>query len=372
MTRPTRRPVPVDTTDPQRALDGLYAARAGGDVPVLGATSGRHLPDHLDTGDAFAVVTSGTTGTGRAVVRTWASWQASFAPFTDVTGIGAGDVVLVPGPLSSSLFLFGAVHARESGARLLATGRWRPAEAVAALADATAVHLTPSMLRTLLDRAPGALEGRKVVCAGAGLPAATAARTGARVTHYYGAAELSFVAAGTHADDLRPFPGVTVDVRAGEIWARSPYVAAGYLGDAGALRTRDGWATVGDRGRVLPDGRLRVDGRGDQLVLTGGVSVPVADVEAALRPALGGADVVVVGAPHPDLGEVVTAVLEGPDGTLPDRATLRDVASVLDAAHRPRRWLVVPELPRTEAGKVARARVRTRLREGSLPARSLP
>ena len=56
--------------------------------------------------------------------------------------------------------------------------------------------------------------------------------TGATVAHYYGAAELSFVAWGVDRDRLRAFPGVEIDVRDGEIWVRSGYLAEGYL-DAG-------------------------------------------------------------------------------------------------------------------------------------------
>ena len=78
--------------------------------------------------------------------------------------------------------------------------------------------------------------------------------------HYYGAAELSFVAWGAHADDLRPFPGVEVSVREGEVWVRSPYLCTGYDGPPGPLRRDgDGFATVGDRGsmRGRPAGRAR-------------------------------------------------------------------------------------------------------------------
>lgn len=374
--------VPVDVGDPLRTLARFYALRAAGRVPLI--TPPRdvspELPDldgDLVSGaDVFAVSTSGSTGRPRAVVRRWVSWSTSFTAFGEITGIGPDDVVLVPGPLSSSLFLFAAVHAVECGARVLPTGRWQPAVAASALTRATAVYLTPSMLAGLLARAPEELGGRKVVCAGAPLPASMAERAataGAVLTHYYGAAELSLVAVGTHQDDLRPFPGVTVDVRDHEIWVRSPFVAAGYLGATGPLRScGGGWRTVGDRGRLLADGRLRIDGRGERLVLTGGASVVVDDVERALREAVPDTEIVVVGLPRGDLGEVVTAVLEVPDDTRLSRAGLRRLAStLLDPTHRPRQWLVVPELPRTDGGKVARARLRAGLCDGTLAVQTL-
>ncbi|MQA04655.1 MAG: AMP-binding protein [Streptosporangiales bacterium] len=365
--------VGIDPTDATDTLTRLYAVRRSGGVPLVGAADGLTRPPP-DAG--FAVLTSGSTGRPRAVVRSWASWQCSFAPFSAVTGIGAGDVVAVPGPLSASLFLFAAVHALESGARAVLTSRWQPAAGIAAIADATAVHLTPTMLTTVLDRAPTALADTSVVCAGARLTeplAERAAAAGARLTHYYGAAELSFVATGGHEHDLRPFPGVAVEVRAGEIWGRSDYLAAGYLGATGPLRTdADGWATVGDLGRRHPDGRLHVTGRGDQLVVSGGASVPVEDVETALQTVLPGREVVVLGLPHPQLGEVVTAVVVD-DRELPARDELRRrLADLLEPAYRPRRWLAVAELPRTHAGKPARGRLRTDLATGDLVGRPLP
>jgi acyl-CoA synthetase (AMP-forming)/AMP-acid ligase II len=172
---------------------------------------------------------------------------------------------------------------------------------------------------------------------------------GVTVHHYYGAAELSFVAWGGHAEDLHLFPGVEAQTRDGEIWVRSPYVCAGYDGPPGPLR-RDpsGFASVGDRGR-LSDGVLEVDGR-PEAVTSAGATVQVADVERELRAAARG-EVVVLGIPHPRLGAVVAAVLteaaDHPSLTLRSRERL-------DPAARPRVWHLVEQLPRTTAGKLDR------------------
>jgi len=75
-------------------------------------------------GDGDMVVfSSGSTGNPRGIVRRVESWQVSFAPFSDVTGITAKDTVWLPGPLWSSLFLFGALHASAVGAHVLLDGR---------------------------------------------------------------------------------------------------------------------------------------------------------------------------------------------------------------------------------------------------------
>jgi acyl-CoA synthetase (AMP-forming)/AMP-acid ligase II len=291
-------------------------------------------------GRPVALRTSGTTGSPRSVVRTTESWLSSFPTVSRLTGIGASSRVWVPGPLHATMNLFAAVHARVVGAAL-----------VDGPADATHAALTPSTLAALLRRdAP--LEGLTVVVAGDSLARGLHDRArdaGALVHHYYGAAELSFVGWGAHASDLRPFPGVGVEVREGEIWVRSPYLCSGYDGPPGPLRRgRDGFATVGDRG-VLAAGRLTVLGR-QGTVSVGGSTVEPGAVEAVLQPAAEGT-VVVLGVPHDELGRVLAAVLT----SAADHASLRGLARAeLDGAHRPRLWFLVDPLPTTPAGKVDR------------------
>lgn len=253
--------------------------------------------------------------------------------------------VWLPGPLTSTMNLFAAVHASELGARLQS----RPG-------GATHAVLTPAVLaRSLAQDAE--LSGMHVLVAGDRLgrelhDQALLAGAG-RVSHYYGAAELSFVAWGSHALDLRPFPGVDVACRDGLLWVRSPYVCIGYDGPGGSLtRGADGFVTVGDRGR-LDNGFLRVDGRGDQVIVTAGATVLVGDVEVALEEATGHR-VVVVGLPHPDLGQVVCGVVS--DAT--HIAVVRDAArELLEPGQCPRRWFDVAEMPLTDGGKPDRRRL---------------
>jgi acyl-CoA synthetase (AMP-forming)/AMP-acid ligase II len=309
------------------------------------------------TGGSVALATSGTSGPQRSVVRTTDSWVSSFDAVAGLTGLTSASRVWVPGPLTATMNLFAAVHARTLGAALVTDP-----------ISATHAHLTPSGLASLLTRgAP--LAGLTVVVAGDRLTPAVhdrAARAGARVLHYYGAAELSFVAWGAHAGDLRPFPGVTVAVREGEIWVRSPYLCSGYDGPPGPLRLdADGFATVGDRG-VLEDGRLTVHGR-PGTVTVGGSTVETAAVEGWLQSAATGT-VAVVGMPHDDLGEVLAVVLS----TAADHAALRRLArSELDGAHRPRLWWHVEALPTTPAGKVDRLALVSLLSSGGGRARRL-
>ncbi|WP_158548819.1 AMP-binding protein [Blastococcus sp. TF02A-26] len=306
-----------------------------------------------ERGGLLALRTSGTTDRPRVVVRTAASWADSFPHVSALAGIDRSSRVWVPGPLGATMNLFAAVHARSVGAPL-----------VEQPGDATHAHLTPAALTAAL-RDGTDLRDRTLVVAGDRLTRDLAARAraaGATTAHYYGAAELSFVAWGTDEQDLRPFPDVTVDIRDGRIWARSPFLSQGYTEGEGPFTTApDGSATVGDRGR-LADGVLTVTGRGSDAVVTGGATVLVGEVEAALRRATG-SDVLVVGLPHPRLGAVVAAVLTDP-ATLP-RA--REAArTALDPAQRPRRWFALPQLPLTAAGKVDRAAVAELAADGRL------
>ena len=310
------------------------------------ARQGRLAPDDL------VVFTSGSTGRPRGVVRSRGSWAASLQPLSQVSGIGPDDVVWVPGPLTSSLSLYGAFHAAAVGAQCVCV----PAPQVAA--KATAAHLVPTALAAAVESAALLPRLRTVVVAGGVLPDGLrhkADSLGWRVVEYYGAAELSFVGVRDAPGPMLDFPGAQVEVRAGRIWVRSTYLARGYLtpDDAGPL-SRDGdWASVGDLGRRLSSGWV-VAGRGDIAIVTGGHTVLAEEVEAVLSAVEGVRSVAVIGLAHERLGQYVAAVVVA---ERPVRAALvRAVASLAPPA-RPRRWLAAEDLPTTSSGKLARSQV---------------
>lgn len=358
-------------------------------------------PDDL----AWAGFTSGSTGRPRAVVRSRASWTGSYDAVSRIFGITAADVVLVPGPLASSLYGFAALHALAVGATVEVGTRWTPRLLAERAAEADVVHLVPSAVDDLLARLGKGKRLKTMVAGGAALPAGvrSQARTaGVEVIAYYGAAELSFVAVDADGSGLRPFPGVEIDVRAepgsavGEVWVRSPWLSAGYLGGVAGPYRRDsnGWATVGDladaadaadervdaaderadvidraaRALVRP---LRLRGRGDGAIITSGATVVPEDVEAVLTRVPGVAEVVVVGTAHERLGAVVTAVIEHTGSAVPRSILEAAARRGLSPAQRPRRWVVVDTMPRTVAGKPARSAITDRLTSGLLPGRPL-
>ncbi len=298
------------------------------------------------TGRRLSLSTSGTTRPARAVLRTTASWWDSFEALSALTGTTSRSRIWVPGPVTATMNLFALVHASATGAR-----------AVGNPDAATHAHLTPALLARSLDDLPA---GATVVVAGDALPpslASRARRAGLRLHHYYGTAELSFVAWDS-GDGLRAFPGVRMDIRDGEIWACSPYLCDGYLGSPGPLRRDGAWATVGDLGELHED-VLVVSGRGDDVVTTAGATVQVGEVERVLGEV---ARVVVLGVPHPDLGQVLVAVLDDREHLALLRATSR---ADLRPSHRPRRWYAAP-FPLTPAGKVDRDALRALVASGQL------
>lgn len=354
----TRFAALLDQGSPVAVVDPTWPAGPAGSARrqvAAAVADGRLGPRRL------AVFTSGSAGAPAGVLRTHASWRASLGPLTTLLGLTAADVVWTPGPLWSSLSLYGAWHATTVGAGTV-VGDEDPGEA-------TVAHVVPSALGRLLGRHLPRL--RAVVLAGESVEDhhrdACRAR-GWRVAEYYGAAELSFVGWSSDGAGWEPFPGVEVELRDDGLWARSPYLALGPLdpGAAGSWRTEDGWAGVGDQA-VRVHGRYRVTGRGSAAVTTGGHTVVAEHVEQVLRTVPGCSDALVVGRPHPTLGEVVCALVVGPASA----ADLRAVLDRLPPPARPRRWARVAELPRTASGKPDRAAARAGVADGTLPTGAL-
>lgn len=342
-------------TDPVELVVTVLACLAH-DRPVLvGAGAAERLADALPSGTQLALTTSGSTAAAgsapRVVARTSASWLASAAPLADLAGLGGDARVAVTGPLHVSMHLYAVLHAL-----------WLGATATDRLDGASVVHATPTRLARLAD---GPAMPPAAIVAGAALSGALRARVaerGIRLTEYYGAAELSFVLAGSDGA-LAPFPGVEVALRPGaagdELWARSPYLALGVAGD-------DGFATVGDLAERTADGGIRVLGRGDAAITTAGATVPAEQVEARLAAVPGVRAAAVIGETHELLGQRIAAILELDDGVALE-AVVAAARAGLSPVELPRRWFV-HELPRTDSGKLARGVLRDAVAAGDLGA----
>jgi len=336
------------------ALDRGRPVLVGGDQAAADG-----IADLLPPGTELALLTSGSSGhagTPRVVARTNASWLASAGPLARLTGLGGGDRIAATGPLHVSMHLYAALHAL-----------WLGATATDSVTGATAAHATPTRLARMLD---GPTVPPTAIVAGAASTDALrrrAAARGIRVTEYYGAAELSFVAAGRDGR-LDPFPGVEVELRRGdaghEVWAWSPYLALGAVGGGMLRRGADGFATVGDLAERTADGGIRILGRGDAAITTAGATVLAEHVEACLT-ALPGVDAsAVLGEAHEVLGQRILAVVELADGVDLEQVVTAARAT-LSPVELPRRWFV-HAVPRTDSGKIARGLLRDALADGAL------
>ncbi len=249
---------------------------------------------------------------------------------------------------------------------------------IIAASGCTHVSLVPTQLRRLLDAgaSPGTI---KTVLLGGAAPSgsllADARGAGWRVVTTYGMSE----SCGGCVYDGVPLDAVSVRLDAetlaadtvqadtghattGQIEIAGPVLFSGYLGrpDLTSAAMRDGWFRTADLGWQGPDGSLRVSGRADDLINTGGEKVVPGQVEAALGTCQRVADVVVVGVPDPDWGEAVTAFVVPTDPAYPPdledlRSHVRQAVSVYAA---PKRVVVVSEFPLLPSGKPDRGALR--------------
>ena len=207
-------------------------------------------------------------------------------------------------------------------------------------------------------------------------------RTGHRILERYGMTETNMNTSNPYDGERKagtvgpPLPGVSLRVvdpetgaalprgEIGMIELTGPNVCKGYWQmpekTAEAFRP-DGYFITGDLGRIDEDGYVQIVGRGKDLVISGGFNIYPKEVELLLDEQPGVLESAVIGAPHPDLGEGVVAVLVPRPGATLDTEMIG--AAIRDGIARfkqPRRYYVVDELPRNTMGKVQKNLLRER------------
>ncbi|SOC49176.1 O-succinylbenzoic acid--CoA ligase [Blastococcus aggregatus] len=349
--------------DVRAALAGdrpLAVLPAGPPAAVDAARAVLRADELLEDGADLVVVTSGSTGTGRGVLLSAAAVRASGTATLDRLG-GPGSWLLAL-PVSAIAGLQVLCRSELAGRESAVLGKGEDlAAAVARMpaGDRRYTALVPTQLVRFLDAEPDALRSfDAVLVGGAATDPALLARAraeGVRVVTTYGMTET----AGGCVYDGVPLDGVSVRVTEGGIELAGPVLASGYRLDpeGTAAAFADGWFRTRDAGS-LADGRLTVLGRLDDVVITGGVNVAPAAVEAALREHPGVADAVVVGRPDPEWGQrVLAAVVPAGDRT-PELAELRRwVTERLGAPAAPRQLHVLDAVPTLHTGKPDRRAV---------------
>lgn len=346
-------------------LAALRDAFAGG--PALFVASGAAgadatpLPQRVPQHVGLIVETSGSTGRPKRVVLPADAVLASAAASESALGGPAQWVLALPVHYIAGLnVLARSLCAGTTPVGVGSAGFTASAFTAAAsrLAPelAHAVALVPAQLSTLLaDRgARDVLRGfQGVLVGGQATPAPLidrAREAGIRVVRSYGSSETS----GGCVYDGHPIGATRVRVVDGEVQLGGPTVADGYLGDDALTHARFleehgiRWFRTADAGEW--DGEtLRVLGRRDDVIVSGGVKVGLGRIEEVLRAQPGCADAVVVATADARWGERPVAFAVGT--AVDDAAALAAVASALGPVARPDRLIRLPELPMLPSGK---------------------
>jgi O-succinylbenzoic acid--CoA ligase len=352
-------------------LDGIapLAVLPCGPTAVVEAARAALRPEQpLEAGADLVVATSGSTGRARAVLLSADAVRASAAATLERLG-GPGSWLLTL-PVSAvaglqvlcrSALAGRPVAVLERGERLGSALDRLPA------GDRRYTSLVPTQLRRFLDTDADALRAFDAVLVGG---AATdpdlldrARRAGVAVTTTYGMTET----AGGCVYDGHPLPGVRVRADEGGVRLAGPTLALGYRLDPAATAAAfvDGWFLTRDAGSLDATGSLTVSGRLDEVVVTGGVNVAPAAVEAALREHPDVEDAVVFGRPDDEWGQRVVAAVVPTDGAAPDLAALRTwVSERLGAPAAPRELHTIAAVPALHTGKPDRRAVAAAVLEG--------
>jgi acyl-CoA synthetase (AMP-forming)/AMP-acid ligase II len=372
---PAERQVLLDDADPQLVVDDANALDAlvdhdhhAGEVDLFDVPKAR--PMHY---------TSGTSGRPKGVWSGILGDDDAHALFHDEARIwrfDGTDTTLVCSPLYHS------VAVRFSATTLLSNGNVILLERfdAAAVKDALQAHrptagfMVPAHLQRLFAAGltpDDVASFRLLVHAGAPCPEplkrqAMETFPADSVWEFYGSTEGQFTVCSPQ--DWRSHPGSVGRARPdrrieidgnGQVWCHvPPFARFEYWRDPDKTAeawTADGSAfTVGDLGRIDDDGFVYLDGRRDDLIITGGVNVYPAEVERALAAAPGVQEVAVFGLPDERWGQMVCAAVVG--STTPEQVQ-EHAATSLAGHKRPKRVFVVDDLPRTLTGKVRRTAI---------------
>ncbi|MGI5132542.1 class I adenylate-forming enzyme family protein [Pseudonocardia sp. CA-107938] len=330
------------------------------------------------------IYTSGTTGKPKGAVRARPVPEMTDALVRTLRLVPDDEVHLTTGPLYHSGPLAWAVLTHAIGGTVVVMrsfdpARWlelvrtyrvtntftapTPLKRIVALPDDVLATADLTSMRSLVANAapvPYALKQEIVAKLGDGF-----------LFEVYGSTELGVSAVLPPEEQLArpgscglPLPGTEMRVvgedghdlppgAPGKLLVRSPSTFFGYHGRSEPVGDADGWKTVGDVAHFDADGYLYIRDRGGDLVITGGMNVYPAEVEAVLHAHPDVLDVAVFGVPSAEWGQSVHAAVVARPGHTVDVAALEaHVAGQLAGYKRPRSWEVRDSLPRTDSGKI--------------------
>jgi malonyl-CoA/methylmalonyl-CoA synthetase len=383
--------------DPSKA-DGIraLAAKVGAKVETLDADGNGSLsdgaakasPDFVTApraGDDLAAIlyTSGTTGRSKGAMLTHDNLASNSQSLVDYWRFTQDDVLIHALPIYHTHGLFVASNVTLfARASMIFLPKLDPELIIKLMSRATVLMGVPTFYTRLLQSPNLTKQStshmRLFISGSAPLLAEThrewSARTGHAVLERYGMTETNMNTSNPYDGDRVPgavgfpLPGVSVRVTdpdtaaelardsIGMIEVKGPNVFKGYwrMPEKTAAEFRaDGFFITGDLGKIDARGYVHIIGRGKDLVISGGFNVYPKEVENEIDAIPGVTESAVIGVPHADFGEGVTAVVVG------DKSTALDEAAVLHALDgrlakfkMPKRVIFVDDLPRNTMGKV--------------------
>jgi fatty-acyl-CoA synthase len=341
---------------------------------------------------AVVIYTSGTTGKPKGAVRKFPkdAMPAAMQLIAELP-MRVDDIHLVPCPLYHSTAFGFLAFTHMLGASAVLLDDFKPQAFVEAIErfGVTTTALVPTMLHRVLALGPEFLDRyylrtlRGIFSMGAPLPAPLSIevmdRFGDILFNLYGATEFGIVTVATPAE-LRAAPGTIGHIvpgteirlldddgreveagKTGELWANSKLVVEGYHNDRAATEAsyKKGFFSVGDLARRDTSGLYFIEGRKRDMVISGGVNVYPAEVEAALEQHPDIAEVAVIGMADADLGERVRAFVVCRAGREIDEVALKAwVRERLSGPKVPRDYVFLDALPRNPTGKVLKRELR--------------
>jgi len=371
---------PAMAASAQDALPGATALWVGDGHDLTGEWAGAE-PSDVDA-ELLLVYTSGTTGSPKGVVHTQRSVATTLANGIESQHITAADVMMSFLPL----FHVGGLNIQTlptlaQGGTVVLHRRFDPAQVVADIErfGGTIAVCVPATIQPLLDHpswATADLGSMRGISAGSSIipPWMLHALNdrGIPAGQVYGSTETGPTCVVLGADEAdrvgsagRAAPHSEIRIIEGELQVRGDHLFTHYRNnpEATAAAFDDGWFRTGDVARLDDDGLVWIEGRVDDLIISGGENVDPVEVEEALGDAPGVREVAVVAGDDERWGQVPVAFVVAAGGE-PNLADLRSHGEATLARYKlPAKLVVVEELPRTALGKVRKFELRTQLAE---------
>jgi fatty-acyl-CoA synthase len=342
----------------------------------------------------FVILTSGTTGTPKGAQRTSPDGLMALAAVLDMIPFRRGSTMMIAAPLFHSWGFFHFVVSLPTASTMVLRRRFDPEGTLAAIerTRADVLGAVPVMVQRILGLPDEVLDRYKlpslrvVSLSGSALPGELATlwmdRFGDTIYNLYGSTEVAYATVATPAD-LRAAPGTagrpprgTVvkllddqgkEVPRGEvgrIFVGNEMRMEGYTG-GGNKESIDGLLSSGDVGHIDEDGRLFVDGRDDEMIVSGGENVFPREVEDCLSDLEGISEVAVIGVEDEQFGQRLAAFVVLEEGVSLSEADLgAHVKANLASYKTPREVEFMDELPRNATGKVLKRELRDRQASG--------